>query len=370
MTFDGFLPREQFDSLLKELTQQGFQCLGPTVKDDAIGYAPISSSNDFPLGIQDLQNPGHYQLKPNTKARWFDWANGPQALKPLVFTPEETLWQVKRDEKSKLSFKSAQPSAQATAIIGVRACDLAALALQDQHFLNKNATDEAYQTRRESLFLIAVNCTQPAETCFCVASGDGPNATDHFDLLLDECDEGFALTTGSDKGKQVVKHLSLQPVSATQQKEIASATQIAIKKQTRNLPQTNIQELLYRAYDSERWQAIAERCLSCGNCTAVCPTCFCHSEHDEPSADGSHTRHFRQWDSCFTQGHSYIHGIVLRSNTSSRYRQWLTHKFAGWIEQYGRSGCVGCGRCISWCPVGIDVTEELHLLAKEEHHAS
>lgn len=367
MAFDGFLPRDQFNALLKTLVSQGFRCIGPVVKEQAIVYAPLFSADELPVGIQDQQAAGSYRLSRNKNKRWFNWANGPQALKPLVFAPEETLWQVERDRQNRLSFHSQSPLPKATAVIGVRACDLAALTLQDQHFLD-GVADEAYQARREKLLLIAVNCTQPAETCFCHATGDGPTANAHFDLLLDECDDGFAVQAGSDKGKQLAQKLPLEPVSNSHITEIQAANQLAAEKQSRHLPQTNLQDVLYKGIESPRWQAIAERCLSCGNCTAVCPTCFCHSTHDEPAADGKHSRHVRQWDSCFTQGHSYIHGIVLRSDTRQRYRQWLTHKFAGWIEQYGRSGCVGCGRCISWCPVGIDVTQELHLLAGEATH--
>jgi len=116
--------------------------------------------------------------------------------------------------------------------------------------------------------------------------------------------------------------------------------------------------------DNDAWHDIAARCLSCGNCTLVCPTCFCHSENDVAELDGKTSSHYRDWDSCFSQGHSYIHGITIRSETSQRYRQWLTHKFASWHDQYGRSGCVGCGRCITWCPVGIDVTESITQLVE------
>ena len=369
MSFIGLLPRSQFDTLIDTLASMGAQCLGPTVQDGAIVYAPVISSAAFPQGIHDQQSPGNYKLTRDNDSRWFAWANGPQALKPLLFTPEEKLWQVERDKSGRLEFHPCVSPPQLTAIIGVRACDLAALALQNKHFLAGIETDQAYASRYQQMIVIAVNCTHPAATCFCHATGDGPTATEHYDILLDELDEGFAVKIGSIKGKEIVENLSLQPLTDSQLMAIDTAHAAARQQLTRGLPNTDIPELLFNQQESKHWYSIGEKCLSCGNCTAVCPTCFCHHTIEQAALDGTHSERLRQWNSCFSQRHSYIHGITLRQETHLRYRQWLTHKFASWVQQYGRSGCVGCGRCISWCPVGIDITEELQLLAEDAGHA-
>lgn len=369
MSYHGLLPRTEFDSLLTALRSMGAECIGPTVRDHAIVYAPLGSSSELPVGAQDQQAPGSYKLNHGDNNRWFAWANGPQALKPLLFAPEEPLWQVERETDGGLDFQAQIPDVGLTAVIGVRACDLAALALQDQHFINGDNIDQAYASRRQDLILIAVNCTHPAATCFCHASGDGPNASDHYDILLDELEEGFAVQSGSVRGKEIIDQLALQPLTPSHEKQITTAHSTAIEQQSRGLPDIDIPALLLQQQESNRWQLIGEKCLSCGNCTSVCPTCFCHHTIDETSLDGRLTTRLRQWDSCFSQDHSYIHGFTLRPDAALRYRQWLTHKFSGWVEQYGRSGCVGCGRCISWCPVGIDVTEEIQLLAQETSHA-
>jgi sulfhydrogenase subunit beta (sulfur reductase) len=369
MSFLGLLPRTQFDSLIDTLISMGAQCLGPTVQDGAIVYAPVSSCSAFPQGVHDHQAPGSYKLTTDNSSRWFAWANGPQALKPMLFRPEETLWQAKRDTEGRLSFQPHVPPPRLTAVIGVRACDLAALALQNKHFLAGIHPDQAYATHHQHLLIIAVNCTHPAATCFCHATGDGPTATEQYDISLDELDEGFAVKIGSVKGKEIVEKLSLQPLSNSQHAAIETAHDAARQQLTRRLPNTDIPALLFNQQESNHWQTIGEKCLACGNCTAVCPTCFCHQTIDQTTLDGTCTSRLRQWDSCFSQKHSYIHGITLRQKTHLRYRQWLTHKFASWEQQYDRSGCVGCGRCISWCPVGIDVTEELHLLAEAADHA-
>ncbi len=369
MSFIGLLPRARFDSLIDILIAMGAQCLGPVIQDGAIVYAPVRSSAEFPQGLHDQQSPGSYRLITDNTPRWFAWANGPQALKPLLFAPEEKLWQVKRDPSGQLEFETHVPPANLTAVIGVRACDLAALALQNKHFLGGNEPDPAYAIRYQHLIVIAVNCTHPAATCFCHVTGDGPTASENYDILLDELDEGFAVRIGSVRGKEIANQLSLESLTAAHLAAIDKANVTARQQFTRRLPETDIPDLLFSQQESRRWLEVGERCLSCGNCTSVCPTCFCHHTIEEPALDGTHSERWRQWNSCFSQRHSYIHGITLRQETRFRYRQWLTHKFASWVPQYGRSGCVGCGRCITWCPVGIDVTEELQHFAEDARNA-
>jgi ferredoxin len=306
--------------------------------------------------VEQLQAPGEYRLQPGQGRRAFAWANGPQALKPELFAPSEQLWRAARDDQGALDFAPSLPQQRPLALIGARPCDLAALAIHDRHFLG-GEVDAHYAARREGLLLVAVNCSHPAATCFCASTGDGPTAQGGYDLLLDELDDGFVIRAGSDTGKELLGRLELGEVSDARH-AVVSAQRQAAGNQQRALPPGNLQGPLFANLEHPRWQAVGERCLACGNCTAVCPTCFCHSELEMPALDGSTSEHLRQWDSCFSQGHSYIHGITIRAETPQRYRQWLSHKLGSWHEQYGRSGCVGCGRCISWCPVGIDITEE------------
>jgi ferredoxin len=352
-----FLSRQGLEQLIKLLWAQEYRVIGPRVEQGTILYHTVESVEQLPWGYSDIQQPGSYRLRQGEAAAAFRWANGPQALKPFYFAPQETLWQVEQSEAG-LSFSDYLPPTERLAIIGARACDLAALAIQDQHFLQGVEKDRHYARRREHSFIVAVNCSHPAGACFCAATGDGPNAESGYDLLLDEIDGGFIAAAASDAGNALLKALPLETVTPAQSEQVEQQRSRATQQQ-RSLPQLNLHGKLMAALESPHWEAIAERCLACGNCTAVCPTCFCHSEHEVPSLDGAKSEHLRQWDSCFSQNHSYIHGIVIRADRAPRYRQWLTHKFDNWHEQFGRSGCVGCGRCISWCPVGIDVTEEL-----------
>jgi ferredoxin len=133
----------------------------------------------------------------------------------------------------------------------------------------------------------------------------------------------------------------------------------------RAMPELNLVDLLKENYAHPRWDDVAERCVTCGNCTMVCPTCFCFSVTDTSSLTGEDPERHRSWDSCFTMDHSYLHGGSVRVSGRSRYRQWMTHKLATWHDQFGTSGCVGCGRCITWCPAGIDITEEVAAIAAD-----
>ncbi len=354
----GFLPRARFQGLLDALHAAGYRCIGPQLRDNAVVYDTLARVEQLPQGARDRQAPGSYRVERTKHPRFFSWANGPQALKPYLFAPQEPLWRSARGPDNVIRFMEAPPPAEPLAVIGVRACDLAALRLQDRHFLERGFADLHYAARRNNLFLVAVHCTHPADTCFCVSTGDGPRAEQDFDLALSELDDGYLVQAGSDRGRAVAVKLPLSPATDVQQRMADGEIEDAARRQTRRLPSRNLRAALFANLAHPRWDTVAARCLSCGNCTSVCPTCFCHSETDEPALDGGHSVHLRQWDSCFTQGHSYIHGITLRAETYMRYRQWLTHKLGSWHEQYGRSGCVGCGRCIAWCPVGIDITEE------------
>lgn len=361
----GFLARERLDELLNGLRAAGYRCVGPTVQDGAVQYRDIDRAAALPAGWRDEQAPGRYRLRHIDDPRQFAWANGPQALKPQLFAPRETLWRVERDAAGRLGFAPVTPAARPLAVIGARACDVAALRLQDAHFIDGMHRDAHYAARRAGLFLAVVNCSHPAETCFCASTGDGPQAEDGCDLILDELDDGFAVHAVSERGGTVAAGLALEPLTPPQRQAVGRQREQAVAAQRRALPARDLRPLFEGRLEHPRWAEVAARCLACGNCTSVCPTCFCHSEHELPALDGNGSDHYREWDSCFTQGHSYIHGITIRADTRLRYRQWLTHKLGTWHDQYGRSGCVGCGRCLSWCPVGIDITEEVAALAAD-----
>jgi ferredoxin len=363
-----FLARRASQALLDVLKGHGFRTLGPRVQDGAVQYLDLDDTGQLPRGWHDEQSPGSYRLSTGESARCFAWATGPQALKPHLFSPRETLWHAERDPTGRLGFTDAEAEGQPMAVIGVRACDISALELQDRHFLD-GIRDPSYAARRQDLLIVAVHCSHPAETCFCASTGDGPTATRGFDLALNELDEGYLVEIGSERGARVARELPLQEATSEQRQQADRETVDASRRQRRELPSGNLRDTLFSRLGHPRWDEVAQRCLSCGNCTSVCPTCFCHAEQEIPDLGGASSRHVREWDSCFSEGHSYLHGFVVRPETRHRYRQWLTHKLGSWHEQYGRSGCVGCGRCITWCPVGIDITQEASAICTDQGQA-
>jgi ferredoxin len=191
----------------------------------------------------------------------------------------------------------------------------------------------------------------------------GPRAGGGFDLalteLLDESRHEFLAEAGTARGADLLRPLTSRPPRDADFDASAAVTESAVQRMGRSLQTDGIRDLLATNLEHSRWDDVAERCLACTNCTLVCPTCFCSTVEDVTDLTGGVAERWRSWDSCFTLDHSFVSGGSVRATHHDRYRQWLTHKLGTWIDQFGSSGCVGCGRCITWCPVGIDLTEEI-----------
>ena len=343
------------------MKRQGYRTMAAVERGDTLMWDEVGAAADLPWGTTSEQSPGHYRLQKNNERRCFNAVHGPQSLKPLTFTPRQRLASIRKTRQGGedlLTVQTEEPTSEPIAVIGVRACDLAALAMQQKILMQGQYTDPHFTSRQQSLFIVAVHCTRSAETCFCVSMQTGPRAQGGFDIALTELDDLFLLEAGSEAGATIIDALQPAAASEAELKEAKQAIQDAADSQTRHIDQTGLPEALFEAHNHPHWQDVAKRCLSCGNCTMVCPTCFCHAVEEVPSLSGDESSRYRLWDSCFSPAHGYIHGKNMRPTTRERYRMWLTHKLGAWIGQFGASGCVGCGRCISWCPVGIDITAE------------
>jgi len=345
---------EGLNELVKGLAARNYRTVGPVVRDGAITMGDIESAEELPKGWQDSQAPGSYRLTQTGSARLFDWAVGPHSAKAEVFPPRSTIWRARPPE---YLVEEVDDVAVPVAVIGARPCDLAALEVLDRALDGAPVADPIYRKRRREAFLVVVECTRPASTCFCVSMGTGPGATQGFDLALTELDGRYLARAASRRGRDVLADVPHRPASRGDQAERVALLARAASHMGRSVDTSGLPQLLARNLGNPRWDEVAERCLSCGNCTLVCPTCFCADVKDVSEVDGTIERR-RSWASCFDVGHSYLHGGPIRPTTSSRYRQWLTHKVSTWWDQFDTSGCVGCGRCIAWCPVGIDITEE------------
>jgi len=351
------------------LRKRGYQVIGPTLGEGAIVYDELNSIANLPVGWTDEQDGGNYRLKKREDNALFGYTVGPHSWKKLLFPSLLRLWQAKRNGSS-FQIVTDNEADQKFAFIGVRSCDIHAISIQDKVFMGGQYIDPYYKLRREDAFVIAVNCGKAGGTCFCVSMNTGPRATFGFDLALTEIIESdshyFLVETGTELGAEILREI---PHKEANEKEKCAADSIVKKtseQMGRFVDTTNIKDLFYRNYEHPRWNNVAERCLNCANCTMVCPTCFCTTVEDVTDLTGDNAERWRKWDSCFTMDFSYIHGGSVRSSTKSRYRHWITHKLATWIDQFGTSGCVGCGRCMTWCPVAIDITEEVEAIRKSE----
>ena len=365
----AFVTAEGLQALIDALQRRGYRVIGPTIRDRAIIYDDITSLADLPRGWTDEQDGGHYQLARRNDNALFGYAVGPHSWKKFLHPPVQRLWRAARDENGVHVVPEPDP-AERFAFIGVRSCELHAIAIQDKVFLGGAHVDPHYRARREGAFLVAVNCGTAGGTCFCASMNTGPKATAGFDLALTELfAEGetvFVMESGTELGDAILAEL---PQRTATEAEVAAAEQIVAHTAAsmgREMPSGDLHELLLSNLEHKRWNDVADRCLSCSNCTMVCPTCFCTSVEDSSDLAGAETSRSQRWDSCFTTDFSYIHGGSVRPSTRSRYRQWMTHKLATWFDQFGTSGCVGCGRCITWCPVGIDITEEVRAIRDSE----
>ncbi len=352
----------RLDEIFNVLRQQGYQIIGPVVRDGAICYESIESVEDLPTGMTDRQAPGEYRLEPRSDAALFGYNVGPHSWKRFLDPPRQLLWCASRKEG--LVQIEEPPNERPTyAFIGVRACEIHALRIQDRVYAQGEYQDPGYVAMRQSAFVVAVNCTQAGGTCFCTSMQTGPKCEMGFDLslteVLDEQGHRFVVEIGTERGRDLIEPLSLEVAPQPLQQKANDLIKAAEQSMGRRVNTDDIKELLYCNDENRRWDEVAARCLTCANCTMVCPTCFCSTVEDVTDLTGQHAERWKRWDSCFTLDHSYLHGGSIRDSSKSRYRQWLTHKFASWIDQFDTSGCTGCGRCITWCPVGINVTEEI-----------
>ncbi len=368
ITLDGLA------ALIAVLRGQGFRVIGPTRRDDAIVYDDVESITDLPAGWTDEQAGGHYRLRRRYDAALFGYVVGPHAWKQFLHPPLLRLWRAERRDGEAMQITADPPSEDRYAFLAVRSCELQAIAVQDRVFLGGQYVDPHYKARREGAFIVAVNCGQAGGTCFCVSMDSGPRAKGGFDLALTELMEGehrFLVEVGSERGAAVLAEIPHRPAEPAEGEQATALLARTADSMGRHMRTDDVHDLLIANLQHKQWDDVASRCLSCGNCTQVCPTCFCTSVSDHNDLTTGAAERSRRWDSCFNADFSYIHGGSVRASPRARYRQWMVHKLATWIDQFGTSGCVGCGRCITWCPVGIDITAEVRAIrgdASEDGH--
>ncbi|MCD6421500.1 MAG: 4Fe-4S dicluster domain-containing protein [Thaumarchaeota archaeon] len=351
--YSGELP--ELERLFKEIGARGYRIIGPKLEDGVIRLGELKSFDEIPYGVGDVQKPGYYRIQVNG-GRFRSPLDSP---KRILYPPELTLFKVTKDWK----LEYPEYRFEATALFGIKPCDLAAIRIMDR--VQGELGDEYFLKMREKLLIVVENCVEPGENCFCATMGTGPAASTGFDVAYTRLDDSTILfQPGSDLGVDLLGELNLEPATPDQIDAFREALLKASEKARAGFRLENLPDILELNLESKAYQEIAERCLGCANCNMVCPTCFCFDVIDEPELDGS-ARRIRIWDGCHSYSYAQVAGGNFRKDLWARYRHWILHKFVYWLRQFGSFGCVGCGRCITWCPAGIDLREVISKVVKE-----
>lgn len=355
--------------LVDALIERGYQVVGPTLRENAITLATLTSADDLPRGWGVHTGPGHYRVHGRNDGARFAHSAGPQSWKQFLHPPRRRLWSGAPDLADEPAESADDEISSAPyAFLGVRGCDLAAIATLDRVLAGGAHPDGAYARRRRGIFVVAVDCTEPGGVCFCASMGTGPGVQPGYDLALTELVDGdtcrYIVEVGSAAGAEVLTAVPHEVATEDQVAAATAAVREAADHMGRQMPEVDLRALLARSRDSAHWEDVADRCLTCGNCTMVCPTCFCTGTEDISDLAGDHAERWQHWTSCFELDFSVMHQGSVRQSGAARYRHWITHKLGTWHDQFGSSGCVGCGRCIAWCPTGIDITAEMTTLAE------
>jgi sulfhydrogenase subunit beta (sulfur reductase) len=359
------IDRKSVNILFDILKEKGYRIIGPTIKEQVIVYDEIDSVNDLPAGWTDEQNAGRYRLVKRNDKALFGYVAGPQSWKKFLFPPRLKILSFEKNGKSFKIQENSEPIPK-YAFLGVKSCEINAIFVQDNVFRSGDYIDPYYKKVRDKILVIAVNCTEPGGTCFCTSMNTGPRAKKGFDLafteIIEEKKHYFTIEGGSERGEEILAKLSKKEADKEDADKVDRMMKNAARKMGRKMDTNSIKELLFDNFEHPQWDDVSKRCLTCANCTMVCPTCFCSTVEDITDLTGENAERWRRWDSCFTMDYSKVAGGNFRTSSRARYRQWMTHKLSSWFDQFGTSGCVGCGRCITWCPVGIDINKEVQAI--------
>lgn len=341
----------QLKNIYEKLKEE-YTVVAPELNDGVIKYEESTDFEKIPAGYKQFEFAGSYQIFKSSN-RFFSYIRPYNNLKYFLRPPSiKLLTVIEKDGNLEFSY---QEQRKKIAFFDIRRCDLKALSILDKVYLNENYPDSYYKSLREDIFIVGVDCAEAGDVCFCNSMDIDFDSFYSADMFITEIDDGFLVDTVSKKAEHLVEGLGLSTPTKedlAKRQEIKRRFKESFKKK---LDTANLKEILYQKIEHPYWEEIGKRCLSCANCTQVCPTCFCFDIKEINSLDMKKSERFAVWDSCFNQTFATVHKFNIRDSIASRYRQWLMHKMAYWQDQFGDFGCVGCGRCITWCPAKIDI---------------
>jgi ferredoxin len=328
------------DKLNEWITQLGAraQVFAPAFEDDVWNYHKVEPGADITL----------------------DHTNTVGPVKKFAFPQREVLYRFEVEDAQAPKLTMATPPTEQTVVFGVRSCDARAMVRNDKVF-TCGAVDPYYQARRDKVVLIGLACSEPpSQNCFCLSVGGSPTSEDGLDILMTELDDRYHIKVLTPRGGEILDSSNGMFVKAEQsdQDEVSKVHKAANEYPQRIIANMEkVAEGLKRNFDSPEWETLAQACISCGACTYLCPSCHCFDINDEVTSQSPlKGERVRTWDNCqFPEFTMHSSGHNPRDNTGARLRQRVCHKLLYFVENFNIQQCTGCGRCITHCPVGIDI---------------
>jgi len=334
----------------------GAKLFGYRHHNGRIAFSEINNINEIFVALTDIQKPGYYRASSGYRFR-----HSFSSPKVFLLPPEHLILTVSRDYDILESSSSFQ---ELTAIFfGIKPCDRKAIDILDHILYGRSPV---YTTRRNAVRAIVVEeCLEPGETCFCSTVNAGPTISSGFDIAYARLyGDLLVFRYGSSLGEKILGKVGLQRAQESHVKMYLEMVNRAISMMRGRIPNiSEIQKALMEKVSAKPfWEEISSKCVGCGNCNYVCPTCFC-TEIEDRVENGFSTR-VGVWLGCLTYTYGLVAGGHFRQELYTRYRHFILHKFLFYPKQVGDIGCVGCGRCITWCPLGIDLRETLSRIAE------
>lgn len=337
---EKIIQKEQIGKWLEKLSKD-YEIWAPVKRNGLVLFHPVTSAKEI----------------------YFNFLNSKKTPKDLFFPQSEVLFSFPKEEVKKEVKTILQ---KPRIVFAIRPCDAKSLALLDQVFDSEDYQDPYYIERREGTLLVGLACTHPQQSCFCTSVGGGPFAKPHLDLLMADLGDGkYFVEALTERGEGLLeKDDSWQEPQKQDREKLAKIKEEAEEKVKSKLVTEGLEKKLDKIFDSSLWDRVHQRCLGCGICTYLCPTCHCFALLDEK--DKARVERIRNWDSCmFPEFTVEASGHNPRISNRERMRQRVMHKFNYFVERYGETACVGCGRCIQSCPVNMDIREIIEEIRNE-----
>lgn len=297
----------------------------------------------------------------SAKEAFLDYVDSKKPPKEMLFPQAEILFTYVSPD-SLGDIESPPPTERPRLLFGARPCDARNFLLLDKVFDGEEYKDLYYLDRKDALVVVGIGCVLPRPTCFCTSVGGGPFSSEGSDILLIDIGDEYLVQVGSDQGAKLLEGRGLKDAGKHKLSLMKRAIRDAEASMSSKVEIDGLEEKLGKIYDDPVWTPLTEKCLSCGVCTYLCPTCHCFDIVDE-TGDSTGKR-IRIWDTCqFPLFTLQASGVNPRPTNKERLRQRFMHKFKYFVDNYGQIGCVGCGRCIKECPVNVDIRQVLTTLS-------